>query len=143
MLWTWISTCELNAEVAVSTSARPGRVTTQERVTDGDSVAGRTYPCTASRDSKTETSRMATSSQSSTKTSIIGAGPPGLTPLKCLWSMSAGPGRHFRALPCTGCAPGARPAKVLPARRHGGRSRLRARLRPLNCRREVSPRVQH
>jgi hypothetical protein len=74
----------------VPTSAGPGRGTTHERVTGGDSVAGRTYRCMASRDSKTETGRIASSCRSSKKTKSMGGGSAGLMVLKCLWSRSAG-----------------------------------------------------
>jgi hypothetical protein len=47
----------------VATSAGHGTVTTHERTTGADSVAGRTYRCMASMDSKSERGRMASSCQ--------------------------------------------------------------------------------
>jgi hypothetical protein len=108
------------------TSAGRGRVTTHKRVRVGDTLAGRTYRCMASRDSKTLTGRIACSCQSSTKTKTMGAGYAGLMAFECVWSRSsqvAGPGRHCRASPCTECTAGARSGKVMPARQNGGRSR--------------------
>jgi hypothetical protein len=117
--------CRRHFAGRAQTSAGRGRVTTHKRVRVGDTVAGRTYRCMASRELKTLTGRMACSCQSSTKTKTMGAGYAGLMAFDCVWSRSsdvAGPGRHCRASPCTKFTAGARPAKVMPARQNGGRA---------------------